>query len=56
MNETKNDDLEKTADGDPLIDRGTADSARDSVTEPEEEDDAQTDDDEEKEAEEDVDL
>ena len=44
MNETKNDDVEKTADGDPLIDRGIADSAHDSVTEPEEDDDELEDD------------
>ncbi len=54
MNETKN-DVEKTADGDPLIDRGTADSARDSVSDPEEEDD-ELEDDDDKEDEEDVDL
>jgi len=48
--------MEKTADGDPLIDRGIADSARNSVTEPEEEDDELEDDDEDKEDEEDVDL
>ncbi len=56
MNETKNDDLEKTADGDPLIDRGTADSANDSVTDPEEDDDEQEDDGEDEEDEEDLGL
>ena len=56
MNETQTDELEKTADGDPLIDRGTAGSANDSVTEPEEDDDEQEDDGEEKEDEEDVDV
>jgi hypothetical protein len=61
MNETKNDERDKTADGDPLIDRGIADSARGSVTEPDEEDDELEDDnedekDEEEEAEENVDL
>lgn len=56
MNETQTDDLEKTADGDPLIDRGTADSAHGSVTEPDEEDDEQEDDGEDEEDEEDVDL
>ncbi len=55
MNETKNDGLEKTADGDPLIDRGTADSANDSVTDPEE-DDEQEDDGEDEEDEEDLGL
>lgn len=46
MNETQNDDLEKTADGDPLNDRGIADSANDE----------QADDDEDEEDEEDVGL
>lgn len=45
MNQTKSDELEKTADGDPLEDRGIAGSARDSVTEPEEEGDELADDD-----------
>lgn len=45
MNQTQNDELEKTADGDPLDDRGIADSAQGSVTEPEEEGDEQEDDD-----------
>ena len=45
---------EKTADGDPLEDRGTADSALDSVTEPDEEnDDDQEDDGDEEESNED---
>jgi hypothetical protein len=56
MNETKNEELEKTADGDPLIDRGIAGSANDSVTEPEEDGDEQEDDGEDEEGEEDVDL
>ncbi len=53
MNETQNDEHEKTADGDPLTDRGSADSANDSVTDPqddgddEQEDDAEDEDDEE---------
>lgn len=47
MNQTQTDDLEKTADGDPLEDRGIADSAQGSVTEPEEEgDELEGDDDE----------
>ena len=45
MNQTKDDELEKTADGDPLEDRGIAGSAQDSVTEPEEEGDELGDDD-----------
>ena len=52
MNETKNDDVEKTADGDPLIDRGIAGSANDSVTEPEEDDELEDDSEDEKDAEE----
>ncbi|HEX5274054.1 MAG TPA: hypothetical protein VFW34_02125 [Candidatus Rubrimentiphilum sp.] len=57
MNETQNGDLEKTADGDPLNDRGIADSANDSVTDPEADgDDEQADDDEDEEDEEDVGL
>jgi hypothetical protein len=56
MNETKNDELDKTADGDPLIDRGSVDSAHDSVTDPEEDGDEQEDDGEDEEDEEDVDL
>ena len=44
MNQTQSDELEKTADGDPLEDRGIADSARNSVTEPEEEGDELADD------------
>lgn len=47
--------LDRTADGDPLVERGSADSARNSVTEPEEEDDENFDDDDE-DAEEDEDL
>ena len=38
MNQTK-DDLERTADGDPLIDRGIAGPAKNSVTQPDEEPD-----------------
>ncbi len=57
MNETKNDDLEKTADGDPLVDRGSADSANDTVTDPQEDgDDEQEDDGEDEEDEEDLGL
>lgn len=54
MNETQTGEREKTADGDPLIDRGTAGSANDSVTEPEEENDEQEDDGEDEEDEDDV--
>ena len=39
MNQTANDELEKTADGDPLQDRGIAGTAQDSVTDPDEEGD-----------------
>jgi hypothetical protein len=45
MNQTQSDELEKTADGDPLEDRGIAGTAVDSVTEPEEEGDELEDDD-----------
>lgn len=54
MNETQTEELEKTADGDPLIDRGTAGSANDSVTEPEEDDDDEQEDDDDQEDEDDV--
>jgi len=53
MNQTRNNELEKTADGEPLEDRGIAGSARDSVTEPEEEGEELADDDEDDEDEED---
>ena len=43
MNQTQ-DDVERTADGDPLIDRGIADSAKSSVTQPDEEPDETEDD------------
>jgi len=39
MNQTANDELEKTADGDPLADRGIAGTAQGSVTDPDEEGD-----------------
>jgi len=54
MNETKNDELEKTADGDPLNDRGTAGSANASVTDPEGDGDEQEDDGDDEDDEEDV--
>jgi hypothetical protein len=54
MNETQN-DVERTADGDPLIDRGIADSAKNSVTQPDEEPD-ETEDDPDEEPEEEEDL
>lgn len=47
-------DTERTADGEPLVDRGTADSARASVTEPDEENGDELEDDEDDEEEEDV--
>ncbi len=54
MNETQN-DVERTADGDPLVDRGIADSAKNSVTQPDEEpDETESDPDEETEEEEDL--
>ncbi|HET9394136.1 MAG TPA: hypothetical protein VFO29_11535 [Candidatus Rubrimentiphilum sp.] len=54
MNLTK-DDLERTADGDPLIDRGIMDSPKNSVTQPDEEpDEIEDDPDEEPEEEEDL--
>ena len=46
MNQTK-DDLERTADGDPLIDRGIVGSPKNSVTQPDEEPDETEDDPEE---------
>ena len=56
MNETKNDDLEKTADGDPLTDRGIAGSANDTVTDPEDDGDDEQEDDGDEEDEEDLGL
>ncbi len=53
MNETKNDDIEKTADGDPLVDRGIAGSASDTVTDPDEDGDDEQDDDDDGDDEED---
>lgn len=47
-------DIEKTADGEPLVERGTAYSPLASVTEPDEEDGDDLEDDEDDEEEEDV--